>query len=340
MSTQSSSPPVLSVVSPCYNEREGLPEFVDRLRPVLEETTDGRYEVILVDDGSSDGTGAFLDSLAASDPRFRVLHLSRNFGHQAALSAGLDVARGEGVVLMDSDLQDPPEVIPSFVAEWRSGADVAYGVRSARHEGFLKRMGYAVFYRSMRVMADVEMPLEAGDFCLMDRRVVEVVIRLPERDRFLRGLRAWAGFRQVGVPFPRGERSAGEAKYTFRKLVSLALSGYMGFSILPLRLASMLGLLAAGVGFLLALWVIGVKLSGVAAPQGWASSVSLELLSSGVQLLVLGVIGEYLGRIYNEVRQRPTYVVRDRVGFDPDESPRPVPEGERERAAASAVRGE
>lgn len=308
--------PILSVVTPCYDEREGLPEFMDRLRPVLEETTGGRYEVIFVDDGSSDGTGAFLDSLAASDPRLRVLHLSRNFGHQAALSAGLDVAAGQAVVLMDSDLQDPPEVIPAFVAEWKAGAEVAYGVRRQRREGFLKKAAYAVFYRSMRLMADVDMPLEAGDFCLMDRRVVEVVIRLPERDRFLRGLRAWAGFRQVGVPFPRGERQAGEAKYTFRKLVSLALSGYLGFSILPLRLASLLGLLAAGVGFLLALWVIVVKLAGVTAPQGWASTVSLELLSSGVMLLVLGVIGEYLGRIYNEVRQRPTYVVRDRRGFE------------------------
>lgn len=307
--------PVLSVVTPCYNEVEGLPLFVERLRPVLDEAVEGSYEVIFVDDGSTDGSAGLLDELAESEPRFRVLHLSRNFGHQAALSAGLDVARGEAVVLMDSDLQDPPEVIPAFVREWRAGADVAYGVRSQRKEGALKRAAYALFYRSMRLMADVEIPLEAGDFCLMDRRVVEVVVRLPERDRFLRGLRAWAGFRQVGVPFPRGERSAGEAKYTFRKLVSLALSGYLGFSILPLRLASLLGLLSAAVGFLMALWVIAVKIAGVTAPQGWASSIAVELLSSGVQLLVLGVIGEYLGRIYGEVRRRPTYVVREDVGF-------------------------
>ena len=307
--------PVLSVVLPVYDEVANLRTLAGRLAPVLERITQGAWEAVFVDDGSSDGSGEAVDALHREDPRFKVLHLSRNFGHQAALSAGLDVAAGQAVVLMDADLQDPPELIETFVERWRAGCDVVYAVRRARREGPVKRLAYAVFYRTMRRLADIDVPLDAGDFCLMDRAVVDELVAMPERQRFLRGLRAWVGFRQAGVEYDRDARVGGRPKYTFRKLVRLALSGYVGFSSVPLRASAWLGFAAAGTGFLLAVWAISTKVLGIASPRGWASTVAIVLFLGGVQLLVLGVIGEYLGRVYDEVRARPTYVVRRRLGF-------------------------
>jgi len=266
-----------------------------------------------------------LDELNRQDPRFRVLHFSRNFGHQAALSAGLDASSGGAVVLMDCDLQDPPEVIESFIDRWRNGAEVVYGIRRKRKESLFKRAGYAAFYRSMRMMAQIDVPLDAGDFCLMDRRVVDALKRLPEAHRFLRGLRSWVGFRQVGVEYEREGRHAGEPKYTLSKLIRLAVSGYVGFSTVPLRVASWLGLAAAAIGFGFAIWAVGSKLLGIPSPRGWASTLAVMLFLGGIQLLVLGVIGEYLGRVYDEARSRPSYVVRERVGFD--EAPGPAAPG-------------
>jgi dolichol-phosphate mannosyltransferase len=282
---------------------------------VLEGLADA-WELLFVDDGSDDGSADILDELHRRDPRIKVIHFSRNFGHQAALQAGLDAATGSCVALMDADLQDPPEVLCRLIERWRSGYQVVYAVRKGRKEGLFKRTAYALFYRSMRAIAEVDVPVDAGDFCLLDRSVVDVLTALPERGRFLRGLRSWIGFRQIGVEYERDVRHAGEPKYTLGKLVRLALSGYIGFSTLPLRLASLVGVFSAAVGFLLALWAVVVRVRGIPAPWGWASTVAIILFMGGVQLLVLGIIGEYLGRMYDEVRRRPTYIVSSRVGFE------------------------
>ncbi|MGH9884175.1 MAG: glycosyltransferase family 2 protein [bacterium] len=309
------SSPILSVVLPCFNERENIDPLHARLAPILERITGGSFEVIFVDDGSTDGCSDMLDALNQRDARFKVIHFSRNFGHQAALSAGLDASSGQATVLMDCDLQDPPEVVEPFLAQWRAGNEVVYGVRRKRKEGILKRTAYAAFYRSMRAMADIDVPLDSGDFCLMDRAVVNVLRELPESHRFLRGLRSWVGFRQIGVEYERHGRHAGDPKYTLGQLVRLAVSGYVGFSTVPLRIASWLGLGAAAVGFAFALWAVATHFLGIPTPRGWASTVGLILFLGGIQLLVLGVMGEYLGRVFDEVRQRPAYIVRKQVGF-------------------------
>jgi glycosyltransferase involved in cell wall biosynthesis len=307
--------PQISVVFPVYNESENLNALVARVHPVLDNATNGSFEVVFADDGSRDGSGKVLDALSDRDGRYKVIHFSRNFGHQAALQAGLDAASGSAVVLMDSDLQDPPELISRFIEKWREGYEVVYAIRKKRKESIWKRAAYNIFYRSMRFIAEIDAPLNAGDFCLMDRKVVDTLIALRERNRFLRGLRSWVGFRQIGVEYERDPRNAGEPKYTFRKLLGLALSGYIGFSSLPLRLASWLGLWSATAGFLLTIWVIVSKLTVPHVPQGWASTIAVILFVGGVQMIMLGVIGEYLGRVYDEVRQRPLYVVSSRTGF-------------------------
>lgn len=301
--------PEISIVVPCYNERDNVRTLVDRLVAALGSTD---FEIVFVDDGSRDGSPALVEEIAKTQPRVRLLELSRNFGHQAALAAGLDDARGKAVVIMDADLQDPPELVPEMIARWRAGADVVYAVRRTRKEGFLKRAAYKIFYRSMRMITAVDIPLDAGDFSLLDGAVVDALRALPEKNRFLRGLRSWVGFTHVAVPYDRPGRNAGETKYTLRKLVGLALSGYVGFSSMPLRAAAFLGFFAAFVGFGLMGWVIWTRFYGLVSPRGWASTSALVLFMGGVQLLTLGVIGEYLGRVYDEVRRRPTYVLRTR----------------------------
>jgi glycosyltransferase involved in cell wall biosynthesis len=308
--------PKVSSILPVYNERENLNTLMQRLPPVLDSATDGSFEIVFVDDGSRDGSAEILDSISAADPSVRVIHFSRNFGHQAALQAGLDAATGDAVILMDADLQDPPEVLHQFIEKWRAGYDVVYAVRRKRKENFLKRAAYSIFYRSMKIIAEIDVPLDVGDFCLMDRRVVDMLVTLRERHRFLRGLRSWVGFKQMGIEYQRDARLAGAPKYTLRKLVGLALSGYIGFSSMPLRAAAWLGVLSAAGGFGLAIWVLlRTLIESPSPPQGWASTMSVILFVGGVQLLVLGIIGEYLGRVYDEVRNRPLYVVRSRVGF-------------------------
>jgi glycosyltransferase involved in cell wall biosynthesis len=303
-------PPLVSVVVPVYNERESLPALTSRLRVTLEEVAGESFEILLVDDGSSDGSAELMDAAAQADPRVRVLHLSRNFGHQAALQAGLDRAQGRAVILMDADLQDPPELLPEFLRLWREGNDVVYAIRKNRKEGALKRLAYAAFYRTLQATAEIDTPLDAGDFCLLDARVVRALVALPERQRFLRGLRSWVGFRQVGLAYERSARLGGNPKYTVRKLVSLALSGYVGFSTLPLRLAAWLGLVCATIGFIVAAASIVAKLTQPGVPQGWTSTIAVILFIGGLQLIILGVIGEYLGRMFNEIRGRPTYLLR------------------------------
>jgi len=306
----------VSIVIPVYNECETLPALARRLAAVIDRHHDIAFEVVLVDDGSRDGSAEIVDSLCDADARFGAIHLSRNFGHQAALQAGLDAASGDAVVLMDADLQDPPELIAEFLAHWRNGADVVYAVRRNRREAPWKKAAYRAFYRTLRVIAaDVDIAADAGDFCLMDRRVVDAMAELRERNRFLRGLRSWVGFEQIGIEYDRAARAAGTPKYTLRKLVSLALSGWVGFSMMPLRIATWLGAMSASVGAVVAVWVLWTKLAGIESPRGWASTMAMILFVGGVQLIMLGVIGEYLGRVYEEVRARPVYVVRARAGL-------------------------
>jgi dolichol-phosphate mannosyltransferase len=250
------------------------------------------------------------------------VNLSRNFGHQVAISAGLDHSRGQIVAIMDADLQDPPEVLLRFIEKWRQGYAVVYAVRKQRKEGFLKRSAYALFYRTFHSIAEIEVPLDAGDFCLLDRCVVDVLVALPEHHRFLRGLRSWVGFKQIGIEYDRDERYGGKSKYSLWKLVQLALSGYVGFSSLPLRAATWCGFFSAGVGFMLILWALATKLLEVSSPHGWTSTIAAILFVGGVQLLMLGIIGEYLGRVYDEVRQRPLYIVQSRLGFAADNTHR------------------
>jgi len=307
--------PLVTVVFPVYNEKENIDALESRLQPIIEQISGGEFEVLFVDDGSRDGSAEILDAINRRDGRYKIIHFSRNFGHQAALQAGLDAARGQAVVLMDADLQDPPEMLSQFLDKWREGYEVVYAIRRKRKESLWKRAAYGAFYRSMKFVANIDTPLDAGDFCLLDHRVVATLTALPERNKFLRGLRSWVGFKQVGIEYERDARNAGEAKYTMRKLVQLALSGYVGFSSFPLRLAAWLGMLAASAGFLMTIWVVLIRITKPHIPQGWASTSALILFMGGVQMIMLGVIGEYLGRVYDEVRGRPLYLVSSRVGF-------------------------
>jgi polyisoprenyl-phosphate glycosyltransferase len=299
----------LSIAIPVFNEEENVPQLAARLKTAIAALEFDDYEIIFVDDGSRDASPQILTSLHDSDPHIRVIRFSRNFGHQAALQAGMDECRGDALVFMDADLQDPPEVIADFVAQWRAGYEIVYAIRKKRKEGLIKRAAYRAFYRSLQVVANIDVPLDAGDFCLMDRRVVDALTALPERNRFLRGLRSWVGFTQVGVEYERQARLAGTPKYTLRKLMGLALSGYIGFSAMPLRVASALGGLSALAGVGLIAWAVLEKLTGHPTPWGWASTVSIMLFMGGMQLGVLGVIGEYLSRTYDEVRRRPLYII-------------------------------
>ncbi|MFO0892142.1 MAG: glycosyltransferase family 2 protein [Isosphaeraceae bacterium] len=307
----------LSVVVPLYDEEEGIAELHRRVCESV-EPLGLAFELILVDDGSNDATPRLIDELAAADPRVVAIHLSRNFGHQQALCAGLDRARGRAVIAMDGDLQDPPEIIPQFVARWREGGDVVYAIRRGRKEGPLKRLGYFTFYRLLAAVSDLEIPLDSGDFCLMDRRVVDVLRHLPERMRFVRGLRSFAGFRQVGLPYERAARVAGEPKYTFGSLFLLAMDGLISFSSYPLRLVTYLGLVTIAIALVLLAWVLGDALYNRSAPQGWASTMVTVLFMGSIQLCCLGIIGEYLRLIFLETKRRPTYIIREVRGGGPD----------------------
>lgn len=299
-----------SVIVPIYNEQENILELYRRLTEVM-TGLDEPYEFVFVDDGSRDQSLEMLSFIHSRDPRVRVISLSRNFGHQQAVSAGLDAVRGRAVIVMDADLQDPPEVIPQFVAKWREGFEVVYAIREKRKEHALKRMAYHAFYLLLRAVSRIDIPLEAGDFCLMDRCVVNAITALPERNRFVRGLRSWVGYRQVGLPYERCTRYAGHTKYTFRKLVHLALDGLISFSYLPLRLSTMLGFGVSALSLLAAAYYFIVKLARGLRPTGFTTIVVALLFLGGVELMSLGVIGEYLGNVLDEVKGRPTYVVRE-----------------------------
>jgi polyisoprenyl-phosphate glycosyltransferase len=302
----------LSIVAPVYNEAAVVEAFYELVRDAV--TPLGAYEVILVDDGSSDGSWERMLSLAARDPGVRLVRLSRNFGHQAALTAGLDVARGDPVVTIDSDLQDPPELIPDLVARWREGYDVVYAIRAERlGERRWRLLGIDLYYRFLRSIAGTDIPAQAGDFRLLSRRALDALDRMPERARYLRGMASWIGFRQTGVDYRRDPRYAGTTKYPLQKLVRLGLDGVFSFSTVPLKLVSGLGLalvvFCAGVLG----WSLYERLVAGGAPQGWTSVIAVVLLLGGVQLLSLGLIGQYIARLFEEAKQRPLYLVDEIV---------------------------
>lgn len=302
------SEPEISAVVPLYNERENVHELHRRLTAAL-RGLGVDYEVVFVNDGSRDETPRLIDELGAGDPNLSIIHLSRNFGHQAAVSAGLDHARGRAVLILDGDLQDPPEVIPQFVQAWREGGQVVYAVRTKRKEGPIKRLGYFVFYRLLHSISDLDLPLDSGDFCLMDRKVVEALKRLPEKARFIRGLRTFVGFRQVGLQYERDARAAGRPKYTFSSLIRLAVDGLVSFSSYPLRVVTYIGAVTGIAALMLIVWVLYDAFLGRSGPRGWASLCAIVLMIGSVQLVCLGIIGEYIRLIFLEAKSRPTYVV-------------------------------
>ena len=307
---------LLSIVVPCYNEDAVLPELHRRLVAVLEQSGGPNFELIYTDDGSHDHTPDLLRQLQASDSRVRVVTLSRNFGHQIALSAGLGHASGEAVVIIDADLQDPPEVIPEMIARWRDGYQVVYGLRHRRTgETAFKLWTAKAFYRLINLVSDIEIPLDVGDFRLLDRKVVDVLLAMPERDRFLRGMVSWIGFKQVAVIYDRAPRRAGESKYPLMKMLRFAVDSVISFSFVPLRLAIWVGFGAIAASFAGIVYALVIRLYTTTWVRGWASIFTAVLFLGGVQLITLGIVGEYVGRIYAEVKRRPLYVVSERLGF-------------------------
>ncbi|MDQ7005789.1 MAG: glycosyltransferase family 2 protein [Acidobacteriota bacterium] len=303
-----SKAPLLSVVIPVYNEEEVLPHMYARLTEVLEKL-DESYEILLVNDGSRDRSLEIMVELRERDPRVTLVNLARNFGHQLAVTAGLDHARGQAVVIIDADLQDPPEVIPAMLERWREGYDVVYGQRVARAgESLFKKLTAAAFYRFLRRMTSVDIPVDTGDFRLLSRRVVDAMSRLGEHHRFLRGMIAWLGFRQVALQYERAPRFAGETKYPLRKMLRFAADATVSFSFLPLRAATALGFLVAAACLIYAGYAVWARLFAGVTVSGWTSLMVAVLFLGAVQLLSLGVIGEYLGRVYEEVKGRPLYV--------------------------------
>src|SRR5438105_4424589 len=312
--------PRYSFVIPIYNEEETLPELARRLTDVM-DGLDGEAEAILVDDGSTDRSYELLVDLNRRDERFKVLRFSRNFGHQLAITAGLDYAAGDAVVIMDGDLQDPPELAPELIARWREGYEVVYAIRQDRRaEPLWRRTAIALFYRILRRLVNVEIPPDAGDFRLVDRRALEQFRRMRESNRYVRGLFAWIGFKQIGVPYRRDARFAGRTKYPLRKLIKLATDGLVGFSDLPLRATMMLGFVVSITSFVLGIVAIALRIARVGAVPGWASIVVVVSFLGGVQLIVTGTMGIYVGRIYEEVKGRPRYILRDAEGVVLDEA--------------------
>jgi glycosyltransferase involved in cell wall biosynthesis len=318
------SPVTYSFVVPIFNEREVLPELGRRLSAVFDEL-DGPAEVIFVDDGSTDGSHELLGELNHGDGRFKIVRLSRNFGHQVALAAGLDHAVGDAAIIMDADLQDPPELALELAREWRAGYDVVYGVRTDRAgESRAKLLTASWFYRLLNRMSDVPVPPDVGDFRLVDRRVLDIVGSMPEHRPFLRGMFAWVGFDQTGVTYTRAARPAGATKYPLRKMISFALDGITSFSAAPLRVVLNLGFVVSLLSLALGVTTIVLKFAHVHVVPGWASLLAVIAFLGGIQLTVLGVIGEYVARIHDEVKRRPLYLLRETVGIG-DEAREPVP---------------
>ena len=307
---------VISVVVPCFNEEEVISATHRHLVQLLESLDRTEFELVFVDDGSQDGTLEILRTFQATDRRIRVVAFSRNFGHQVAVTAGLEHATGDAVVLIDADLQDPPEVIREMVSRWRRGVEVVYGVRAQRHgETAFKLWTAKAFYRAINRVAEIPIPLDTGDFRLMDRAVVDALLSMPERDRFVRGMVAWVGFRQEAILYNRTARFAGQTKYPLQKMIRFALDGILSFSLAPLRLAIWVGFMTAALSMVGLVYALIMRLLTDIWVPGWTLLFIACASIGGIQLVFLGVLGEYVGRIYGEVKRRPLYVVRERLGF-------------------------
>ncbi len=308
-----------SIIAPIYNELNNIPELYERIREVMDSTGE-TWEIIMVDDGSQDGSTNLIRELNTKDPRVKPVIFARNFGHQIAVTAGLDYSQGKAVVIIDSDLQDPPEVILDLIDKWRSGFEVVYAVRSEREgETWFKEFTASIFYHLIYRITDVDIPRNTGDFRLIDRKVVEVMGEMRERHRFLRGMSVWVGFNQTGVEYKRAARHAGETKYPFKKMLKFATDAITSFSYFPLQVAMYMGFAAAGVSILAIPVVIILRASGSQAFFGQATTLLAVLFLGGVQLISLGILGEYIGRLYDEAKGRPLYIVRDDPGPDLDE---------------------
>jgi dolichol-phosphate mannosyltransferase len=312
---------ILSIVIPCYNEEEVITQTVGRLKTFCSELTTLDVELIFVDDGSRDHTRQLLKCFAESDPRMKLIGFARNFGHQIAVTAGIDAANGDAVVLIDADLQDPPEIIHQMIAKWREGYDVVYGTRSERRgESAIKLITARWFYRLLDRLSDVPIPMDTGDFRLMSRDVVDTLRAMPEKDRFVRGMVSWVGFKQVALPYKRAERLAGESKYPLRKMLRFATDGIFSFSTTPLQVSALAGVVCASFAMLGIIYAVLLRLFTNSWVEGWTALMVAVLFIGGVQLIAIGVVGAYIGRIYNEIKNRPLYVVQEYLGFN-DEGP-------------------
>ena len=305
--------PQLSIIAPLYNERESFGPLVSRLTALL-DTSPYRIEVVLVDDGSRDNTAELIRTLALADPRYHGVLLARNFGHQTAVTAGMAAARGtEAVLIIDGDLQDPPELLPTFYQHIQAGYDVVYAIRRKRKEGVLKRVAYAAFYRIMKKISYVDIPLDSGDFSMVSRRVVDLMKQMPEESRFLRGMRSWLGFRQIGVEYERAERVAGEPKYSFKMLRQLAYNGIFNFSEYPIKFITQLGAGTFGIALIYLIYNIIRRIFFGDVPQGFTALLFVIVLFSGVQLMALGIIGEYVLRVFFQTKGRPLFIIREEI---------------------------
>lgn len=322
--------PLISIVVPCYNEEEVIQETTKRLFAFCTNQPKYDFEIIFVDDGSTDRTFELLLQIARQEDCVRILSFARNFGHQIAVTAGIDSASGDAVVLIDADLQDPPEVIAEMITKWEQGYDVVYGTRRSRQgENAFKLLTARGFYRLLNRLSEVPIPMDTGDFRLMGRTVVDTLKDMPERQRFIRGMVSWVGFNQIALPYDRAERFAGTSKYPLRKMLSFAVDGILSFSVKPLQLAMAMGLFSAGLALVGIIYILYLRIATQTWVEGWTTLMVTMLFMGGVQLLSLGIIGEYIGRIYSEVKQRPLYIIRNRVGFAPIEktlaTPRQTP---------------
>lgn len=308
--------PNISFIIPLYNEEQVFTELQNRLI-ALTNKNEFTFEFIMVDDGSSDKTPELMEQLSLKDKRFKSIFLSRNFGHQIAVSAGMaNVTNPDAIMIIDGDLQDPPELVSDFYKHIKAGYDVVYAIRKKRKERWIKKVSYWMFYRILNSISTINIPLDSGDFCMISKRVNDEIAQMPERSRFIRGMRTWVGFRQIGVDYERNARYAGRAKYGFKMLFKLAYDGIFNFSEVPLRLITKLGFLVVTLSMLYILWVLLMMVTGKYVPQGFLSTIIAISLFSGVQLICLGVIGEYLSRIYEQVKGRPLYVIKKMIGGD------------------------
>ncbi len=306
-----------SIVVPVYNEEEVIHETYRRLTEVMRSTKEA-YELLFVNDGSRDRTAEIIKEYSKQDPAVVLLDFARNFGHQIAITAGMDYARGEAVVVIDADLQDPPELILEMIEKWEQGFDVVYAKRTKRKgETYFKKQTAAMFYRFLRAMTDIDIPLDTGDFRLLDRKVCNQMNSIQEKNRFVRGLVSWVGFKQIAVEYERDERLAGESKYPLKKMLKLSMDGITSFSYKPLKLASYAGVTLSGIGFIYLLVVLYLKLFTESTITGWSSLIVIQLFFSGIILIILGMIGEYIGRIYDETKNRPLYIVREKYQLEP-----------------------